>query len=329
MSESELIICLLHFITFSDIRFVIDLLYFLEMGGHSTLRECHRSSILGKLVQEAAPYLYPCVIEYSLICAAVTYVMWKNCGKSPEHFMKNEAVDRRNSRYMYTMDCSGAHKGLFTGLLVLIVTFISLILFFVLINTEKYHEAALFEAQISELILYVCSSVAAVIGFLQMKNLKFNGGSKLELDHLLLVVAQSGLYMYSMFVMIGGYFYLDEHNVLTLITGFAMLLQGAIQTMFILHTSKKVCYTHDQIKRKPGREVITFLIVTNLSMWAINTFETSRSAAHPMHTELYGLMAWTVLSHIAMPLAIFYRFHSTVCLCEIWTDAYKAQPYFR
>lgn len=31
-------------------------------------------------------------------------------------------------------------------------------------------------------------------------------------------------------------------------------------------------------------------------------------------------------THVSMPLAIFYRFHSTVCLCEIWKRAYKMKP---
>ena len=80
------------------------------------------------------------------------------------------------------------------------------------------------------------------------------------------------------------------------------------------------------MRQKPGREVVTFLLICNLAMWCINTFETSRSDAHPKQLHFFGFWAWTIISHVSMPLAIFYRFHCTVCLCEIWKRAYKYKP---
>ena len=32
---------------------------------------------------------------------------------------------------------------------------------------------------------------------------------------------------------------------------------------------------------------------------------------------------WTVISHMTLPLSIFYRFHSAVALVDIWSSAYK------
>lgn len=40
--------------------------------------ECRRSNIIGELVTDASQFLFPCTIEYSLICAAILYIMWKN-----------------------------------------------------------------------------------------------------------------------------------------------------------------------------------------------------------------------------------------------------------
>ena len=81
-----------------------------------------------------------------------------------------------------------------------------------------------------------------------------------------------------------------------------------------------------QLRDKPGREVVTFLLICNLALWSIHVFETSRSDAHPHQLHFFGFWAWTIISHVSMPLAIFYRFHSTVCLCEIWKRAYKYKP---
>jgi len=44
---------------------------------------CGRNHIMGGIVQFAAPYLFPFVIEYSLIAAAVIFAMWKSIGKNP------------------------------------------------------------------------------------------------------------------------------------------------------------------------------------------------------------------------------------------------------
>lgn len=44
---------------------------------------CGRVNIMGTIVQDAAPYLFPFIIEYSLIGAAVIYVMWKHIGRNP------------------------------------------------------------------------------------------------------------------------------------------------------------------------------------------------------------------------------------------------------
>lgn len=38
---------------------------------------CKRTNIMGRLVQNASPFLFPCTIEYSLICAVILYEMWK------------------------------------------------------------------------------------------------------------------------------------------------------------------------------------------------------------------------------------------------------------
>lgn len=50
-------------------------------GGPHHLYECRRTNIIGSLVQDASPFLFPCTIEYSLICAAILYVMWKNISR--------------------------------------------------------------------------------------------------------------------------------------------------------------------------------------------------------------------------------------------------------
>ena len=45
---------------------------------------CGRRIYLGNIIMDAAPFLYPFLIEYSLIGAGVLYVIWANIGLNPK-----------------------------------------------------------------------------------------------------------------------------------------------------------------------------------------------------------------------------------------------------
>lgn len=301
------------------------------LKGPHKLYECRRTNIIGSLVQDASPFLFPCTIEYSLICAAILYVMWRNISKLPGSGNvllkpKSEMNVYKRSPHHYSVDCARAHKGLFVGILLLVLTIISLILFFVLISRIEFVGLAVIEVNICELTLYGMTTLATLIGMWQVRQLKYDGSRNLQLDNILLVGAQTGMFIYSTFTIIGGQFTIQRNTVLVLVTALASLVQTTCQTIFVLDASRRSCVTPEQIRRKPGREIVTFLLVTNLAMWAINTLEKSRAESHPIQLHFYGLWAWTIITHVSMPLAIFYRFHSTVCLCEIWKRAYKMKP---
>ncbi|CAG9563550.1 unnamed protein product [Danaus chrysippus] len=304
------------------------------LKGPHHIFECRRTNIMGSLVQDASPFLFPCTIEYSLICAAILYVMWKNISKYPSKDVAEaiakarilEGLAYKKSPHLYSVDCARAHKGLFFGILVLVLTIISLILFFVLISRREYATLAVVEVNVCELALYAMTTFASLAGMVCVRNLKYDGNRNLELDNILLVGAQTGMFIYGTFTIIGGHFTIEKNTILILITALSSLVQTTCQTMFILDASRRSAKTPEQLRKKPGREIVTFLLVTNLAMWAINTLEKSRAESHPIQLHFYGLWAWTIITHVSMPLAIFYRFHSTVCLCEIWKRAYKMKP---
>ncbi|XP_034248135.1 proton channel OtopLc-like isoform X2 [Thrips palmi] len=312
------------------------------LKGPHHLYDCRRTNIIGSLVQDASPFLFPCTIEYSLICAAILYVMWKNIAKMTPSTSSGQSLTAKLERagaglpgpyykrspHHYSVDCARAHKGLFVGILILVLTILSLILFFVLTSRAEFVYLAVIEVNICELSLYAMSTIATLFGMLKVRQLRYDGSRNLELDSILLIGAQTGMFLYSTFTVIGGHFTMEKNTELVLITALASLVQTTCQTMFVLDASRRSCVTPEQIRRKPGREIVTFLLVTNLAMWAINTLEKSRAESHPIQLHFYGLWAWTIITHVSMPLAIFYRFHSTVCLCEIWKKAYKMKPVY-
>ncbi|ODN01583.1 Otopetrin-1 [Orchesella cincta] len=304
-------------------------------GPHS-IYECARENIMGSLVNSASPFLFPCTIEYSLICAAICYVMWKSMAKRrvrqitlKRTMTADSTLNQTEARnvHHYTVDCAGSNKGLFIGIFFLVGTIMSLILNFVLMKHHEHMEFAFWEVNMTEITLYAVSTLAVLIGMCQMRQLRYESGKNLELDNILLIVAQSGSFMFNVFCIVGGQLTPLESNPWILVTPLLCLIQLLLQTLFILDASKRVIANSELARRKPGREIVTFLLVTNLAMWLINALEKSRGDSHPHLLRFFGVWAWTIITDISMPLAIFYRFHSTVCLCEIWKKAYKARKF--
>lgn len=73
----------------------------------------------------------------------------------------------RKSPHYYSVDCAQAHKGLFVGILFLVLTIISLILFFVLISKPELITFAVMEVNVCELSLYGMTTMATIVGMIQ------------------------------------------------------------------------------------------------------------------------------------------------------------------
>ncbi|KAK9509150.1 hypothetical protein O3M35_006529 [Rhynocoris fuscipes] len=298
---------------------------------------CDRINIMGTIVQDSAPYLFPFIIEYSLIGAAVIYVMWRHIGKNPRYFgeedlehkleviLSRRAVAMAHAQQGARMDCVGASKGLFLGLLLLVGSLICLILFFVLIHNEKLNLLAIYLADVSHCVLMVLSIIAIIIGFIRVQGLKFRGDEQSDLNDILLRVSAFGLFIYAVFSVIAGSLtaLVSEPNLLVMVTGILAIFQVVLQLLFISDVSRRRVHLPEHDRSKPGRQVVTFLLIANVTMWIIYTFETQKVVANPVQLDFYGFLAWSMVQRVTLPLCIFHRFHSAVTLAEIWKTSYK------
>ncbi len=141
-----------------------------DLFSGTLLDECKRSEVMGNLVQDASPLLFPCAIEYSLICAAILYVMWKNVAGEDKDRRSSSASTApiRRSRHHYSVDCAKANKGLFAGIFVLVLTIISLVLFFALINRPDYRAMAIMEVGVARVMLFSMTFIATLVGVFQV-----------------------------------------------------------------------------------------------------------------------------------------------------------------
>ncbi|KAL0839430.1 hypothetical protein ABMA28_016149 [Loxostege sticticalis] len=300
---------------------------------------CGRNPIMGTIVTDSAPYLYPFIIEYSLIGAAVIYVMWKHIGRYPS-VANDEDLERRLEAVLSRraaalaaaqrgnrVDCAGASKGLFCGLLLLVASLICLILFFVLIRHQELKRLSIYLADVSHCTLMILSILAILIGFIRVQSLKFRSEEQSDLNDILLRVSAFGLFVYAVFSVIAGGMgaFTHEPNLLVMITGCLSVLQVVLQLLFIADVSRRRVHLPEQERSKPARQAVTFLLICNVTMWLIYTFEAQKVLANPVQLDFYGFVAWSLVQRFTLPLCIFHRFHSAVTLAEIWKTSYKAR----
>jgi large subunit ribosomal protein L18 len=178
-----------------------------------------------------------------------------------------------------------------------------------------------------ETVMYFTATAASIVYLYVTRNVgRIPGHRHLELEHIILFMMQAGLFLHILFQIISAYSSLDispRWSIMRILTPVAALVQSISQTILVLDAWKRRCNTKEQVEQKPGKQLVTFLLIQNMAMWVVNRLKSSQAEFHPLHMEFYGVWAWTIITHTTMPLVVCYRFQSTVCLYEIWKHVYK------
>ena len=146
-----------------------------------------------------------------------------------------------------------------------------------------------------------------------------------ELGSILLRISALGIFMYSAFSMIAGALGTskEEPPTLVFINGLLSVIEVTVQTIFISDMSRRSVNSIEQDREKPGRQSVTFLLITNLTLWLVYTFEMQKVEANPVQLNFYGFLPWAIVQRISLPLCIFYRFHSAMVYAEIWKNSFR------
>lgn len=100
-------------------------------------------------------------------------------------------------------------------------------------------------------------------------------------------------------------------------------IQVIFQAVFIIDAShRRIDFKSISRFKKPGREFITFSILLNITSWIVYTFESKAVEPYLNEASFYGSTFWMIVSHTTLPLMLFYRFHCSVCLADIWKFSY-------
>ena len=126
-------------------------------------------AVIFSLSRLTSPYLYPCLVQYSLICLAVLLTMWTSVSSEQiQEKMQDKLYSSSCNRY--SVDCNGSHAGLFCGVLLVVLTILSVILTFVFSNvTHDQIQLSDLVRSLSDLLLYSIALLAVLVGTCQMR----------------------------------------------------------------------------------------------------------------------------------------------------------------
>lgn len=99
------------------------------------------------------------------------------------------------------------------------------------------------------------------------------------------------MFIYSAFSIIAGAlnFLTSESSLLVTVTSSVVVLQVVLQLLFIADVSRRRVHLPEHDRTKPGRQVVTFLLIANVAMFAIYTFDAQKVAKNPVCTSNFEI----------------------------------------
>ncbi|GAA54838.1 otopetrin [Clonorchis sinensis] len=301
--------------------------------------------------------------KYRQLLGCIVYLPPESSEETEPHGAESEnaaqsplkAQPFRSNRHLAANYCHRSHTGLFLGLMLFIASVIGII------SSVSNKRITLLNFiphiyQYSKIIMLSVSMIACLLAIVQTHQMKFRRTKTGEtFEYNLLGLGLVGCLTYHMLLFVPALEWivhvmlyqsqvtlLDNHNaghvglstpgsekwaavaILYIVKSTLEILQAVSQFFFIVEASRRGPCCKKQALIKPGRSAIVFLLITNLALWLINTCEI-RQAEHQLrlHREYYGLRTWSVITCCFIPLIIFFRFHSTICLAQVWSTLYE------
>ncbi|XP_053207076.1 proton channel OtopLc-like [Panonychus citri] len=288
-------------------------------------QNCPTENIYNINFAKVLPYIDPFTIEFNFLLAIQWLIIWQHIG----HYRETRASDywtiteahEINDEIDELTESIGFHKsgrGLFAGLFCAIGSLISLVYYFSAVgNPNLFASISIFI--IWEDLLYLTSSLLSLlIASIQLSGLGKSTENCVGSTDMML------LFFPLIAFCIRGYIRnLDVYSVelgpIDHTVEILGVIQPLLQAIFIYFASSKICDTNYLSQHKPGRQIITLLIALNLVLWTSGAFR----AKAKFQKDDQAHIAQTIFLDICQPFILFYRYHSSVCLANIWKIVYS------
>lgn len=291
---------------------------------------CEKDTRLSDMINYTTPYLFPFSIEFNILMVGFWILLWENIGRTERHThipsvevtYEEDNSKTLTSNLIIYVDCHASNRGLFAGLLMTVATVISIILFFIFSSSKDTLNLGMYVNGFSEVVFLAIMLVTAIIAFYSIRVLDVIRNAISCVDDILLFICLPCIFLYAFLSMVPYY---KSGQGLFVTVAIMQVAQVILQTALICDGLRRCSNSSSLQHVKPGREFVTFLVVTNVAMWLLQTFEIKSEEGNSVMYEFYGKELWTLLSHLTLPLTLFYRFHSSVCLADMWKASYEPE----
>ncbi|CAF0798153.1 unnamed protein product [Brachionus calyciflorus] len=315
------------------------------------LFDCHipEEANIKKFVLNLKPYLYPATIEFSVTCATIYMIMWHKSGKrwlkcldlppTKKNFQDVGLVNIPFSNLLLMLDCTKTSKGLFFGILTFVFTILSVVFFFIF-RDENPNLAKLI-TEVTEISLLLFALIITTYAYFQIRKHYSKRILPMNMfDVVLEIFSLGGVFAYSVNNLIAifyGFANKDQitrasgggedltKNITSAFAAILQILQSSLQTLLILECLRRYAERDKTFMKKPARELITLLLIVNVSMWFFDTLSAKRFNVKNYLIDYFGILKWSIINAFSAPIAIFYRFHSSVCLSDVWYGLYYGE----
>lgn len=106
-----------------------------------------------------------------------------------------------------------------------------------------------------------------------------------KVDDILLYICLPCIFLYAIFNMVPAYW---NKQYIFIGVSVVQVVQAVIQTALICDGLRRCSNSQQLNSKKPGREMITFLIVANVALWVLETFEIKSADGNFFKYAYYG-----------------------------------------
>lgn len=274
----------------------------------------------------ATPYLFPFVVQYSLVALIALYSMYSDLDWRPRASRVLAAVQSPWTEINFHR----THRGIFSGMLIVSGSCVAIILFFAYLN-DNDNDLPLRLYHTTGIVMLCLLGMAIATAWNKIRVLGFRRPKHFPLNCLILIVALIAALLFNLFRLMAVADQLAAGTgprrstaLLLLFDCLLSMLQPLVQAGFIVDGLCRYTTTNAELHSKPGRGCLTFLVCGNVALWIFRTVQMKEiDTEGAVETLAYGLSAWQLVVHVLLPLLVYYHFHSAVCLANIWYSAYQ------
>ena len=229
------------------------------------------------------------------------------------NFYENRRVN------LFTVDCRKCTTGLFFGSLLLLLTIVSLNTYFV--YKKNSPSIAIQISVITELTLVGLSFMVTICVYIKLARENFSQKLTFEMDYneTLVIFSLAGIFVYGFYSVIAflEHGFTSSIEILSFSIQVVSVVEATFQSLLIINSLKMYAKSTAVKKRRPGRALISLLILINVSLWLSETFSVEKYELTDIQLNYYQIVFWSIVRSFSSPLAIFYRFHASVCLSDV------------